>query len=168
MTYCLTCGAQIDEYDSAYYARSMLCIPCYIKKSAEGAYVLCSKCALRVKQEEARQRRGRLYCSYCFSELERVDQLPSCYICTKKIENHQKSLKLSNGQYVHSECAKRNQNIPLSTYCSVCGKETSHFKILPNSKAICPRCNRSNMGSASKSATSLPSILVRVVRRLMQ
>lgn len=35
MPNCLACGAEVDEYDSGYYSRSMQCIPCYVRKTSE-------------------------------------------------------------------------------------------------------------------------------------
>ncbi|MCX8197709.1 MAG: hypothetical protein N3F07_00730 [Candidatus Micrarchaeota archaeon] len=165
MVFCLTCGAEVDEYDSAYYARAMLCIPCYIKKTSEASFAICSKCGLRVRQEESKQRRGRAYCGYCFSELERIDQLPECSLCARRIEAHQHSLRLSDGSIAHSSCAAKKWGRQIQVFCFYCGKETSHFKILPNGKATCPRCDKSASQEGGSKARHMP-ILVAVLRRI--
>lgn len=166
MPNCLTCGSGIDEYDSAYYARNMLCIPCYTRKASEIPSISCSKCGIRVKQEEARSRRGNYYCSYCASELERVERLPVCPLCARKIESYQSSTKLSDGKIVHSDCASKAHDKKLQAKCSVCGRETPFFKVLPNGKTVCPRCDRE--GATTHSPRHAMPIIVRLVDRIGQ
>lgn len=162
MPNCLTCGAGIDEYDSAYYARNMLCIPCYTRKASEIPMVSCSKCGIRVKAEEARQRRGMPYCSYCYSELERTDRLPECSICLKLIESWQKQIRLSGGKIAHADCAQKAHDRKLLAKCSACGRESPFFKVLPDGKILCPRCDREGAGSQKKAYP----IIVRLVDRI--
>jgi len=152
MPNCLTCGAGIDEYDSGYYSRSMLCIPCYSRKSTEVAMASCSRCGTRVRSEEARRKGGAIYCSYCVSELERVERMPVCGMCSKKIESWQKTFRMANGQLVHSECASAAPGRMANAFCSICGKQVDYFRILPGGKAICPKCDRESKESVSKKA----------------
>jgi len=159
MECCLACGAGIDEYDSGYYARNMTCISCYVRKSSEAPMTNCSKCGLRIKQEEARSRRGGFYCGYCFSELERTERLPKCGFCTRIIEYYQESLKLSDGSQVHSSCAQTARESHLIARCAACGKETDHFKLVPPGKAICASCDRQG---AARGAPILASLVSRI------
>ena len=101
MPFCLSCGAGIDDYDSAYYARNMLCIPCYVRKASEIAMVNCTRCGIRVRQEEAKRRGSGMYCNYCASELERQERTPICPLCKKAIESWQKSTRTPDGHIVH-------------------------------------------------------------------
>ena len=121
----------------------------------------CNKCGMRIRQDDSRPRRGGVYCGYCFSELERIERLPVCSLCAKAIEYYQESARLSNGSQVHSDCARKKDRHLLAT-CSVCGRETDHFKLLPQGKVVCSRCDRS--GSASR-ARPMP-ILAALVNRI--
>lgn len=161
MPNCLTCGAGIDEYDSGYYSRSMLCIPCYSRKSTEISMVSCSKCGTRMRADEARRKNGALCCAYCISEIERVERMPSCQACSKKIESWQSTVRMANGQLVHSECAQPKKYPEISAICSVCGKKVDFFKVLPGGKAICSKCDRSG-ATASHESTIVSGLLDKI------
>lgn len=106
MPYCQTCGSPIDEYDSGYYARSMLCIPCYGRKSSEVESISCSRCGTRVRKYEAKEKEGRYLCNYCFGEISRVEHLPHCAICKEMIESWEKREEMPGGKIVHSACLR--------------------------------------------------------------
>jgi len=142
MPYCLTCGAEVDESDSAYYPRNMLCIPCYVRKSSEITMASCSRCGTRVRQEEARRKGGGLYCGYCASELERIERIPICSLCNKKMESWHKTIRLSNGKIVHQECAA-SPKYRVKVFCTICGRETDYFRISPAGFPYCNRCDKS-------------------------
>ena len=152
MPYCLTCGSEVDEFDSAYYARSMLCIPCYVRKSSEAAMVSCSRCGTRVRQDEARRKGGSQYCSYCFNELERLERIPVCSLCSKKMESWQKTIKLSNGKTVHGSCATAPSS-RVRVFCSICGKETDYFRISPAGIIYCNHCDKSGAPGTPSAAS---------------
>ncbi len=162
MPNCLTCGAGIDEYDSAYYARNMLCIPCYTRKASE-SFASCSRCGSRVKADEARRRQGGLYCTYCASELERQDALPNCSICGSRIEGWQEKTRSSSGQFAHASCTKflpPGKRPPVS--CVVCGKETDRFRLI-GGKPVCSRCASSQArGSPLPARTLMASVVDRI------
>ena len=107
MPNCLACGSTIDEYDSGYYARNMLCIPCYTAKASEVPMVSCARCGVRIKQLESREVGGGCYCNYCASEKKRVAGLPVCPFCKEKIEYYQKARQFASGKIFHEECAKK-------------------------------------------------------------
>ena len=109
MPYCQICGSLINEYDSGYYARNMLCIPCYVKKTSEVESVSCARCGTRVRKYESKEKDGQKYCNYCFNELSREEKLPECAICSRRIEAWQKSEKLSDGKIVHSDCLRQKK-----------------------------------------------------------
>ena len=157
MPFCLTCGAEVDEYDSAYYARNMLCIPCWTRKSSEIAMASCSRCGTRVRLEEARRRGGSLYCGYCASELERLERIPVCPLCNKKMESWQKALRLSNGKTVHQACALA-PTARVKVFCAICGRETDYFRLSPTGLPYCNRCDKSLAGGSSYGTGSSVSV----------
>ncbi|MEM4348592.1 MAG: hypothetical protein QXN37_03415 [Candidatus Anstonellaceae archaeon] len=138
MPHCLICGAVVDEYDSAYYPRGMLCIPCYVRKSAESS-AFCAKCGTRLRVEEAKRKGGLLLCNFCEGELERRERLPICRICGQKIESFQKQLRLADGLFAHLDCALKSKS---QVFCSFCNAKTDKFKVLPNGLAICATCSK--------------------------
>ncbi|VVC01690.1 Uncharacterised protein [uncultured archaeon] len=109
MPYCQACGSMIDEYDSGYYARNMLCIPCYGRKSSEVESIGCARCGTRVRKYESRERQGRQYCNYCYNELSRVERLPVCLVCHERIEGWQKAQKLPDGRMAHESCLRERK-----------------------------------------------------------
>jgi len=161
MPNCLTCGAGIDEYDSGYYSRSMLCIPCYASKSSDTS-VSCTRCGTRVRREEASRRGGSVYCYYCASELERVERKPACPLCGNKMESWQKSIQMANGQPAHSECAQARQGPRggAAAFCSSCGRQAGDFRVLPGGRAICRKCDREGAAaSRNRNRTVMSSLM---------
>ena len=159
MPNCLSCGAGVDEYDSGYYSRNMMCIPCYVQKSSDST-VSCTRCGTRVRREEASRKGGSIYCSYCSSEIERVARVPECPHCREKLQSWQKSFRLANGQTVHAECAKAMQGSgsAAAAFCSFCGKQTDSFRVLPGGRATCPKCDRAGVAT-SHDRTIMASIM---------
>lgn len=142
MPNCLTCGSGIDEYDSGYYSRNMLCIPCYSRKASEVPMASCGKCGVRIRQDEARNRRGTYYCNYCVGELERLDRVPGCAICRQKVESYDRSMKSAKGM-VHVSCAESvMREGAVTAICSNCLKETKFFKVMPNNDVLCLKCGK--------------------------
>ncbi len=159
MPNCLNCGAGVDEYDSGYYSRNMMCIPCYVQKTSDST-VSCTRCGTRVRRDEAKRKGGSIYCSYCASELERVARMPDCPLCGEKIQSWQKPFRMANGQLAHTECAKSMQGSAsqASAFCSLCGKETDYFRVLPGGRAICAKCDRAG-AATSHDKTIMASIM---------
>lgn len=139
----MSCGIGVDEFDSAYYSRSMLCVPCYTLKASAIAMTSCARCGVRIRQDEARQRRGSYYCNYCLSELNRIDSEPTCSLCARKIDSYERAVKLAEGRVTHVVCAEEKiRGHTLSAVCYSCLRETSFFKILPNNRILCLDCAR--------------------------
>lgn len=113
MPFCLACGSGIDEYDSGYYARNMMCIPCYGRKMSEVPMISCSRCGVRIKQQESKERGGNRYCYYCASEKEREARMPVCPICKSRIEEWQKSITAPDGKAVHASCRENERKMAL-------------------------------------------------------
>ena len=146
MPSCLSCGSEVGEYDSGYYSRNMLCIPCYTAKASEIPMVNCGKCGMRIKKDEARSRSSGVYCNYCYSELERVERLPECAACGRRIESWQQSLKSAEGKSYHADCLPRAQEKRVVALCSSCWKPTEHFRMTRDGKVICSRCSAKEDG----------------------
>ncbi len=161
MPNCLTCGAGIDEYDSGYYARNMLCIPCYVAKTSQIAMVSCSRCGIRIKQDEAKRRSAGMYCSYCNSEIERLAQKTICPVCKKSVESWQKSMKAPNGSVVHVECAEASQRRGNAARCIRCGRQTDVYKVSRDGLVVCYACATKN-----SQATAEHPLLQRMVDRI--
>lgn len=139
MSYCLTCGSMIDEWDSAYYARTMLCIPCYDRKSYVQRTVSCAKCGMGVRQDEGRRKSGGVYCNYCASELERLERIPKCPVCRLPVESWQKSVKTPKGETVHASCEQSAAGH--ATVCNICGrKKNERMRLTAFGKPICALC----------------------------
>lgn len=98
---------------------------------------------MRVRQEEAHQRGGAAYCGYCHSELERIERMPVCPLCEHRIEGYQQSIRTSDYQLVHSECAQKShqQGKAVSARCSYCRAITDHFKVSREGWIMCSRCS---------------------------
>lgn len=141
MPSCLSCGSEVGEYDSGYYSRSMLCIPCYSAKASEIQMVSCAKCGMRIRKDEARYRSSGACCSYCFSELERAERLPKCEACEKRIESWQQPLKSVEGRIYHADCAQRMKDKRLMAYCAYCNQPTDHFRLVDGGHVMCSRCS---------------------------
>ena len=152
MPNCLSCGSEVGEYDSGYYSRSMLCIPCYTAKASEIQMVTCGKCGMRIRKEEARQRGGGSYCGYCYSELDRIERIQKCEECGRTIESWQKSIKSSEGKVYHAECSQEMKDKRIAAVCSYCGKTTDRFKLSREGMVICSRCSAKGAGSNAGSA----------------
>jgi formylmethanofuran dehydrogenase subunit E len=135
MPYCISCGANIDEYDSAYYARNLLCIPCYNKKISDAAYTTCSRCGIRFRADSAIYKSGKILCSSCANEIERAAYLPVCSLCNQKISYGQQKVHLTLG-YAHVACVKKFRP---EEFCFVCHTKTTHYEIV-NEKIICKGC----------------------------
>ncbi|MCX8197433.1 MAG: hypothetical protein N3G80_03920 [Candidatus Micrarchaeota archaeon] len=161
MQHCLTCGVEVEESDSAYYPRGMLCIPCYVRKSAESV-AFCSRCGTRIRSEEIKRKSSQPYCSYCAAELERKELLPRCRFCNQKIESFQERIKLADQSLSHTHCAAGKR---IEVFCSFCKKRTEHFKILPGGSIICPLCYRSE--SQRRDFGGRSSFVAVLVRRLL-
>ncbi|MFA6489712.1 MAG: hypothetical protein WCT52_03435 [Candidatus Micrarchaeia archaeon] len=158
MPNCLSCGAGIDEYDSGYYSRSMLCIPCYTAKMSEVPMANCGKCGMRIRRDDARSRGGGIYCNYCFSELDRVERLPKCEDCERRIESWQKSIKSAEGRFYHAECAQKMKDKRVMAVCSFCGTATDRFRLSREGKVMCSRCSaREARPHASSPNNTLPA-----------
>lgn len=159
MPYCLACGAGIDEFDSAYYARNMVCIPCYTRKASEIPMTGCARCGVRIKQEEARRRSGGMYCNYCNSELDRIARAQVCPFCGKKIEEWQKSLLSPSGKKMHTACAEAQQRRQTPARCIRCGREVRFYKVGPDALVVCLDCEQR---SQSGSGTVLSAMMNRI------
>ncbi|MCX8194561.1 MAG: hypothetical protein N3G22_00420 [Candidatus Micrarchaeota archaeon] len=167
MQHCLSCGATIDEFDSAYYARTMLCIPCWTRKASELAKSPCPRCGVLVRKEEARLREGRYYCGHCFFELERLEKIPQkplCTLCRNAIEDWQGSIRSPAGQFFHKSCLEDIKKGRHAARCIRCGRQTDIYSVSPDGLITCFECAKKGEGT-QKAASLLVSIFNRVMPR---
>ena len=161
MPYCVLCGTMIDELDSAYYSRNMLCIPCWTRKTTEIPMTNCSKCGVRIRESEARRRPTGKYCNYCFNELERLERQVLCPLCKKPVESWQKSMKTPSGQVLHVECAEASQRRGNAARCIRCGRQTDLYKVTTDGIIVCYACAKKD-----SQATADRTLLGRMVDRI--
>lgn len=164
MPYCLGCGSMIDEWDSAYYARNMFCIPCYTRKTMEVTKTPCTRCGVMVRPDESRRRNTGLYCSHCNYELERLEKIAKtamCPICKKPIESWQKSMKSPSGSILHIECAEKAQRRGATARCIRCGRQTGVYKVTADGLVVCYAC-----ATKKSEATADQPLLSRMVDKI--
>ncbi len=160
MPYCLACGSLVDEHDSGYYARNMLCIPCYGRKASEAQMISCSKCGVRISRDSARMRQGGAYCNYCLSEKERLEMRAKCGICGEPIDEWSKAVPMPGGKKAHAGCARRKDS-EIAT-CSFCGAKTSRFRPYPGGKIACEKCDSGDFGCKSGRRPLISALIFRI------
>lgn len=170
MVYCLNCGSSIDEYDGAYYARSMLCIPCFNRKQSEASARSCSRCGRSIRTDESKSHKGLTYCSYCFSEIQRLESAIFCSFCKKQIMDWEEKSKMPDGKYCCAKCRDSSAGKSAPKLCSMCKKPSPLKFIGEDGTALCMECaNKSPSTRAQMHAQSQPrlSLLVGRIRSML-
>jgi hypothetical protein len=141
MVYCLKCGTLIEEdWDSGYYAREMLCIPCYDRKQIEGMKKPCRRCGVRASEESGGSVRGSFYCGGCKRELEREIELRTCFVCKRFIESYESLHQSPDGKPMCEKCFQSRGGKAGAKVCSKCGKAAQKIAIIEENRALCERC----------------------------
>ena len=138
-TFCLRCGAGIEEWDAAYYARQMLCIPCWQRKQAEAAKKPCQKCYVRAREGELRFFRDKYLCPYCYREAQAEVKAKECAFCKKWIEDWEKKFQLPDGHFICEGCHRKGLG-KLGLKCSKCGRPPKYPYMAPDGKIYCENC----------------------------
>src|SRR3989338_485277 len=169
MVYCLNCGVSIDEYDSGYYARNMNCIPCYNRKQSESVSRPCSRCGRSIRVDESRSNKGYSYCSYCFSEIQRLEKAIYCAFCKKQIKEWEEKFRLPDGKYCCKKCHESSAGKMAPKICSIC-KRTAQLRFIDErGNALCMQCAQDSPYARSQmhgSPTKLSSLLGNIKRML--
>lgn len=170
MVYCLNCGASIDEYDGAYYARSMNCIPCYNRKQSESAARSCMRCGRSIRTDEARSHKGSLLCAYCFSEMQRIERIVRCALCRRELIEWEEKFKMPDGSLICKNCNSERTGRFAPKVCSMCKKPASLKFLDENGSALCMACAANSPAArAQMRAEGAPKIssIFSKIRRLL-
>ncbi len=148
--FCLRCGTPIADWDSAYYARSMFCIPCYQSKQREAASLPCAKCGVRTSKDELEDFRGKSLCTYCLREAKQEVANKECAFCKKWIEDWEEKFRLPDGKPVCKACHDSQKGRFALRACSKCGKGTPVTYFSPDGKMLCQPCAISAKNQAAQ------------------
>ncbi len=140
MVYCLNCGKIIDEWDSGYYARQMLCIPCWDRKEVEGRKRPCGRCGVRTSPDSGSSFRGGFYCRACVRELEREREARTCHVCRRFVENWEKIFQSPDGKPVCERCHKSGLGKMGAKTCSRCGRAVEKAAAVEGERIYCESC----------------------------
>lgn len=138
-SFCLTCGTIVPEWDSAYYARSMLCIPCWQNKQREASTQPCGRCAVRTKKDELAFFREKYLCPYCLREAKQEVHDKECASCKKWIENWEKKFQMPDGRFICHSCHEKSKG-KFGMRCEKCGKMPKYPFSSPDGKVLCEIC----------------------------
>lgn len=104
MEQCVQCGYQIEDWDSGYYARGMLCLTCYQRKVESDALKPCRRCGLRVRPDLLREFRGQNICPNCVPEAQAEVERHECVLCRRWIKDWEARHHLPDGRLVCGPC----------------------------------------------------------------
>jgi len=172
MVYCLNCGAQIDEYDSGYYARSMFCIPCYNRKQSEAAARSCTRCGRSIRADEARSYKGGQLCCFCFGEMQRLERVVRCKICQHEIGDWDEKFRLAEGGFMCKGCHEERTGKIAPKICAVCKKPSSLKFLDEKGNALCMPCAtnspaaRAQMRAVAQGEPKISSLIGRIRKML--
>ncbi len=139
MTYCLTCGKMIEEYDSGYYARNMLCIPCYETKRIDSGKVQCLRCMRSLFPSEMKSLEGHGYCPDCHRRLALEIESRRCNICRRVLGDWENRLKTPDNKVVCKKCHDEKMGKLGTKQCALCGRNAK-IKMIVNDKFFCMDC----------------------------
>lgn len=157
-TFCLSCGTAIQEWDAGYYARQMLCIPCYQRKQQELSKKPCQKCFVRVREGELKFFRDKYLCPYCHREMQQQAHEKECAFCKKWIEDWEHKFRLPDGHFICEKCHAKGAG-KLGLTCSKCAAAPKYPYFSPDGKVFCESC-----AIAEKDAQARPLLARALVR----
>jgi len=138
--FCMRCGTELPEYDTAYYARNMLCITCYGAKQREAATSPCGRCGVRANKDEMKFFRDKNLCTYCLREAQQEAHDKECALCKKWIEDWEEKFRMPSGQFACKKCHDSSKGKFGLQVCSHCGKKADSALFSPDGKIFCQVC----------------------------
>ncbi|GEM_PF-4938419 len=161
---CLTCGTGIEEWDAGYYARSMLCIPCWQRKEQEMSKKPCQKCYVKVGSGELKFFRDKYLCPYCLREAQNEVHDKECAFCKKWVETWEKKFRLPDGHFICEECHNKGLG-KLGLKCAKCGKPPKYPYVAPDGRIYCEHCA---VEAKERSAPLLSRAVSKIAKMLSQ
>ncbi len=104
MPYCVGCGTQIEEWDSGYYARQMMCISCYNRKQDRMFKKMCVNCGNVARPEQGGEINGHFYCSDCYRSETKAIAKRTCHVCKRVLDPWEKRVVSPDGKTVCEKC----------------------------------------------------------------
>ena len=153
-SYCMKCGAMVDEWDSGYYARGMLCINCYNTKAADSLKAQCSYCGRRTMPSDGKEITGKFFCSNCYGEEEKRILKATCHVCGKMLESWEPRHTAPDGSVVCENCYKKGMGRLGIRTCHKCGDNASQKFIDEEGRAFCLKC----AGEATRQKSKVKSL----------
>ena len=139
MAYCIRCSKLINEYDSGYYARAMLCITCYEDKMIERQKVQCMRCMRFFFPQEIKPLGGHDYCAECNRMLMAEIEKRRCHACKRVLEEWEDRVKAPDGWIVCKKCHDSMAGKFGAKQCAMCGR-MAKVKMVVGDRFICMDC----------------------------
>lgn len=130
----------IEDWDSGYYARQMLCIPCWSARQADARKTPCRRCGMRVSEESGGSIRGAFYCGSCKREVEREIQTRTCFVCKKFIESWENVHQSPDGKPICDKCFGTKSGRSGAKICIRCGKALQKLVLRVGEPELCENC----------------------------
>ncbi len=104
MQNCTRCGATIEDWDSSYYARGLLCQPCYDSIHAHDNKELCNGCYSYVEKNKDHCVLGKFYCGRCYQTQKEIMKGKICKDCGRLLPDNEKRMFQDDGSIVCASC----------------------------------------------------------------
>lgn len=137
---CQSCGSMIEDWDASYWARNMLCITCYERKSEEEKRRPCMACGARLRPDQLELYKNRYLCHWCAKDAKADAARHECAFCHKWIDEPSKAQKTSDGKPVCAQCVEKNAAKSGGMRCYKCGEKGKFPFFSPNGKVYCEKC----------------------------
>ncbi|MEM2962937.1 MAG: hypothetical protein QXW70_01845 [Candidatus Anstonellales archaeon] len=140
MTYCIKCGRLTEPWDFAYYARDLMCIPCYKQYIDSVRKMRCALCAIQILPEDVVYLKKRPLCRQCYSEeIERITTT-SCRGCKRIVKKYEPSHKLPQGGILCDDCFRKNAIKLRARECYRCFAPLGPNKKILGDEVLCGAC----------------------------
>ncbi|HQT44991.1 MAG TPA: hypothetical protein PLO51_03375 [Candidatus Micrarchaeota archaeon] len=104
MQYCTRCGADIEEWDSAFYVRGLVCQPCYDSMHAHDNKELCNGCYSYAEKNKDQYILGKFYCDRCYQAQKEIMKGKICKDCGRLLPDNEKRMFQDDGSIVCTDC----------------------------------------------------------------
>lgn len=140
MDYCTSCGTEIEDWDTGYYARNLLCIGCYDRKKISDAMRPCERCGIHSMPEQLTEFRKQHVCQNCLSEAKREAARKECAYCHHWIEDWETKFEIPDGHFICQKCHDTSVGKGAGEVCSKCGKAPKFPFFAPDGNTYCENC----------------------------